>query len=116
MPAPGQGALGVQCRDENMSLNLLKPINHLETQIAVMAERAFLGGLGGGCALPIAAYATIENNTLYLRGRVNTLDGSKQVDVNLSGDMNIETAVKLGRELAQIALGQGVAAFLEIVR
>ncbi|MBA3868319.1 MAG: hydroxymethylbilane synthase [Anaerolineae bacterium] len=116
MPAPGQGALAVQCRDEKLSRSLLTPINHAETEMAVVAERAFLGGLGGGCALPIAAYATIEGETLHLQGRVNAVDGTQQVDVSLSGTANIESAVQMGHELAQIALGQGVAALLETVR
>ncbi|MEP6988554.1 MAG: hydroxymethylbilane synthase [Chloroflexota bacterium] len=116
MPAPGQGALAVQCRDESLSRSLLTPINHAETEMAVVAERAFLGGLGGGCALPIAAYATIEGETLHLQGRVNAVDGTQQVDVSLSGTANIESAVQMGHELAQIALGQGVAALLETVK
>lgn len=116
MPAPGQGALAVQCRDETVSRNLLMPINHIQTEIEVTAERAFLGGLGGGCALPIAAYAAIQNGTLHLQGRVTALDGSKQIDVNLDGTADIETARQLGHELAQMALGQGVAALLETVR
>lgn len=116
LPAPGQGALAVQCRDENLSRSLLAAINHTETEMAVVAERAFLGGLGGGCALPIAAYATIEGETLHLQGRVNAVDGTQQVDVGLDGTASIETAVQMGREVAQMALGQGVAALLETVR
>lgn len=116
LPAPGQGALAVQCRDENQSFSLLKLINHAETEIAVAAERAFLGGLGGGCALPIAAYGSIADDQLYLRGRVTAIDGSKQVDVQLSGEATLETALRLGRELAQMALEQGVAALLETVQ
>jgi len=116
MPAPGQGALAVQCRDETVSRRLLTSINHAKTEIEVTAERAFLGGLGGGCALPIASYGTVEHGTLRLRGRVTAIDGIKQVDVHLDGAANIETAHKLGTELAQIALGQGVAALLETIR
>jgi hydroxymethylbilane synthase len=116
LPAPGQGALAVQCRDEIPSQMLLVPINDAESQIAVTAERAFLAGLGGGCSLPIAAYGTIEGGRLHLRGRVNALDGSKQVDVNLEGAADRGTAERLGGELARMALGQGVAALLENMR
>jgi hydroxymethylbilane synthase len=116
LPAPGQGALGIQCRDEPHSRNLLAPINHSETQITVTAERAFLAGLGGGCALPIAAYAVIEGDKLHLRGRVNAQDGSKEVNVSLEGAPDIEAAQQLGHKLAQIALGKGVAAILESVK
>jgi hydroxymethylbilane synthase len=116
LPAPGQGALGVQCRDDRDSQTLLDPINHTQTEIAVTAERSFLGGLGGGCALPIAAFATIEGEQLHLRGRVTAEDGSKQVDVSLYGAANLVTARQLGQELAQMALGHGVAALLETIR
>ena len=116
LPAPGQGALGVQCRDEFESRNLLAPINHSETHIMVTAERAFLAGLGGGCALPIAAYAVIDGDKLHLRGRVNAQDGSKEVNVHLDGTPDIKTAEQLGHELAQMALGRGVAALLEKVK
>jgi hydroxymethylbilane synthase len=116
LPAPGQGALGVQCRDDRDSQTLLDPINHTQTEIAVTAERSFLGGLGGGCALPIAAFATIEGEQLHLRGRVTAEDGSKQVDVSIYGAADIETSRQLGQELAQMALGQGVAALLETIR
>lgn len=113
LPAPGQGALGVQCRDDQASKRLLSPINHAETSMTVTAERAFLAGLGGGCSLPIAAYGTVEGGRLHLRGRVNALDGSKQVDVQLDGLADAQTAEQLGHELAQMALGQNVAALLE---
>ncbi|MEO8606441.1 MAG: hydroxymethylbilane synthase [Chloroflexota bacterium] len=116
LPAPGQGALGVQCRNEAQSINLLAPINHNPTHITVTAERAFLAGLGGGCLLPIAAYAVIEGDTLRVRGRVNAVDGSTEVNVHLEGTADLETAEALGHELAQMALGRGVAALLENVR
>lgn len=116
LPAPGQGALAVQCRDETDSRTLLAPINHAATEIAVTAERAFLSGLGGGCALPIAAYAVVEGEKLHLRGRVTAPDGSKQVDVRINGMAEVEAARQLGHELAQIALGQGVAPLLEMVK
>ncbi len=113
MPAPGQGALAVQCRDENEVMKRLVPINHLETQIAVTAERAFLAGLGGGCSLPIAAYATIKDGKLHLRGRVTALDGTAQIDVKLDGQVELEAARLLGGELARLALDEGVSALLE---
>jgi hydroxymethylbilane synthase len=116
LPAPGQGALAVQCRDERQSLALLAPIDHVDSRIAVTAERAFLAGLGGGCSLPIAAYATVDGARLRLRGRVNAVDGSQQVDVELSSAADVESAAKLGQELAQVALEQGVADILQKVK
>jgi hydroxymethylbilane synthase len=115
LPAPGQGALAAQCRDEMEARGLLSPINHPETEIAVTAERAFLSGLGGGCALPIAAFAWVEGSTLNVRGRVTAPDGSQQVDVRLAGAVTVEAAQQLGDELARLALAQGAAALLETV-
>jgi len=116
VPAPGQGALAIQCRDESNSLSLLTPINHSQTEIEVTAERAFLSGLGGGCALPIAAHAAIQGEQLHLRGRVTSFDGGRQVDVSLYGTADVESARQLGNELAQIALGQGVATLLRAIK
>ena len=116
VPAPGQGALAIQCRDESNSLSLLTPINHSQTEIEVTAERAFLSGLGGGCALPIAAHAAIQSEQLHLRGRVTSFDGGRQVDVSLYGTADVESARQLGNELAQIALGQGVATLLRAIK
>ena len=107
LPAPAQGALGIQCRDETPILSLLAPLNHDATRQAVEAERAFLVGLGGGCTVPIAAYATIEAGCLRLRGRVTSTDGSKQLDITASG--LAEDAVRLGIQLAESALAQGAA-------
>jgi hydroxymethylbilane synthase len=116
LPAPGQGALAVQCRDDAESRRLLVPINLIEVEIAVTAERSFLAGLGGGCALPIAAYATIEGKKLLLRGRVTAPDGSRQVDVHIDGRAEVEAAREIGSELAQTALRQGVETLLEMLR
>jgi hydroxymethylbilane synthase len=114
MPAPGQGALGVQCRDEKQSLTLLSSLNHRSSSAAVTAERSFLQGLGGGCAMPIAAYGEVSGNHLSLVGRVIAEDGSTKIDVK--GSSSIETAQDLGRRLAQEALDEGARAILENVR
>jgi hydroxymethylbilane synthase len=111
LPAPGQGALAIQCRDETESLDLLTPIQHAETTACVNAERAFLAGLGGGCSLPIAAYAEIDGDRLLLRGRVNSPEGRQQIDVRADG--SISAALNIGYQLAQQALAEGAAALLE---
>lgn len=113
LPAPGQGALAVQSRDEAEAKALLAPLNHALTEAAVTAERAFLAGLGGGCSLPIAAYGVVEGDRLNLRGRVTAADGSRQIDVALDGLADAATARELGAELARDALGKGVAKLLE---
>lgn len=111
LPAPGQGALAVQCRDEAASLDLVALIQHAPSATAVTAERAFLSGVGGGCALPIAAHAEIDGEKLLLRGRVNSPDGVHQIDVNIVG--GVDQAEVTGYQLADQALARGAAALLE---
>jgi hydroxymethylbilane synthase len=110
LPAPGQGALAVQCRDEAWLLHLLQPLDDAVTRAAVTAERAFLSALGGGCAVPVAAHAAIIQERLYLRGRVVALDGHDVVDV--TGDAALQDAAALGVTLAAQALTQGAARLL----
>ena len=113
LPAPGQGALAVQCRDEAASRALLAPIIHRPTLLAVTAERAFLAALGGGCAVPVASYAEVRNRRLVVRGRVTALDGSRQVDVALEGAASAKGASILGQRLAELALAQHADELLE---
>lgn len=110
VPAPGQGAIGVQCRDERNSIELLRPVHHAPTGACVSAERAFLAALGGGCSMPIGAFAYIEDARLHLHGRVTAPDGSRQINVH--GDASIDNSDKLGHELAQQALAEGARALL----
>ena len=71
LPAPGQGAVAVQCRDEAEAFELLRDIGHEPTELETTAERAFLEGLGGGCAVPVAARARLgDDGRLHIRGRV----------------------------------------------
>ena len=116
LPAPGQGALAVQCRtDDHMTLDLLAVLEDESTRKAVTAERAFLGGLGGGCAVPVAAFADIKNpisTQLTLTGLVIAEDGTSPIKVIGEG-MN---AVKLGNELAQQAISQGANEILALGR
>jgi hydroxymethylbilane synthase len=80
LPAPGQAAIAIQCRDETVWRDLLIQIDHYATRIAVSAERAFLRGLGGGCAVPVAAYGEFADGMLSLRGRVLSPDGLQQIE------------------------------------
>jgi hydroxymethylbilane synthase len=114
LPAPGQGAIAVQTRDEPVLLALLQPIHHRDTALAVTAERAFLTVLGGGCLVPVAAYAYRVGEQLHLRGRVSARDGSQQIEVAASARIEDETAAgALGARLAQQALDQGATALME---
>ena len=108
LPAPGQGALAVQCRaDDQTTLELLGALDDPATRRAVTAERAFLSGLGGGCAVPVAAYAETvlrpQMSGIRLSGLVASSDGKKLIRVNGEGI----AALQLGNELAQQAIAQG---------
>jgi hydroxymethylbilane synthase len=116
LPAPGQGALAVQCRAEDAAtLNLLAALEDDSTRKAVTAERQFLSGLGGGCAVPVAAYAEcrVQNDEcrIGLAGLVISPDGKTSVKVAGEG----ADAEKLGRELAQNAITQGANEILSLV-
>jgi hydroxymethylbilane synthase len=115
LPAPAQGALAVQCRaDDETTLSLLRPIHHQPTWEAVTAERAFLEGLGGGCAVPVAAYASGDGPGLKLTGLVARHDG-RQV-VRIAGNGHREEPVLLGHRLAQEAVARGAREILEAVK
>ena len=117
LPAPGQAALAVQCCHEPYLLALLQPIDHLETRLAVTAERSFLLGLGGGCAMPVAASATVNSSGLQLHGQVIARDGSQQINVTrcleLPAGEELAVAVRLGEELAREAISQGARSLIE---
>jgi hydroxymethylbilane synthase len=111
LPAPGQGALAVQARVDDSVINpYLQALEHLPTRAAVTAERAFLAGLGGGCALPVGALATVTGHELVLQGVVVSPNGQRVIRV--SGSASIESAQALGRQLAAEALAQGASELL----
>lgn len=108
LPAPGQGALAVQCRTEDQTtLGLLAALDDESTRATVTAERAFLNGLGGGCAVPVAAYAETtviaHLSGVKLTGLVISTDGKRAIKVAGEGT----DALQLGQELAQQAISQG---------
>jgi hydroxymethylbilane synthase len=107
LPAPGQGALAVQCRsDAGAVVELLAALDDREVRAAVESERAFLHHLGGGCATPVGALAFVDETdvtTLRLRGIVAAPDGRSQVRVEGVG----RDPEELGQRLAREALAQG---------
>lgn len=114
LPTPGQGALAVQCRaDDHTILSLLAALDDESTRKAVTAERAFLSGLGSGCAVPVAAYAMTsdQSSVIGLTGLVISEDGKKVVKVTGQGI----DALELGNELAQKAIQQGADEILKLV-
>jgi hydroxymethylbilane synthase len=86
LPAPGQGALGIECRAERADvIDLVAPLSHAETTQCVEAERAFSRALSGNCNLPLGAYAEAEGGMLRLRGFVGAPDGSRMVSGEETG-------------------------------
>jgi hydroxymethylbilane synthase len=113
LPAPGQGALAIQARAGDLDISrFLQVLDHLPTRAAVTAERAFLAGLGGGCALPVAALGLVEGGQLNLQALVAAPDG-RQV-IRVSGSTPSESAQALGQQLAAAALAQGAQALLQV--
>ncbi len=111
MPAPGQGALALEIRDEPEMQALVAPMRDQATQAATSAERMFMRRLGAGCYLPVAAYGEIVEETLTVQGLVISLDGQRQVrvreSIRWSAETPIERAEQLGVRLAEQALAQG---------
>jgi hydroxymethylbilane synthase len=111
LPAVGQGALGLEGRaDDRETLRLLEPLNDAPSRQAVLAERALLRGLGGGCLVPIGAAARVEGDTLSLRGAVLSPDGRERVAGQTTGP--VADAEALGRRLAEDLMARGARALL----
>lgn len=113
LPAPGQGALAVQCRaGDDAVLELLAPIDDAQARATATAERAFLRELGAGCAAPVAAHAEpIGEERVTLKALVASPDGRDVVRVEGSGE-----SVEVGERLAREALALGAKAILEAIR
>ena len=104
LPAIGQGAIGVECRlDDTRTLELIAGLDDPATHIRVTAERAFNAKLQGGCQIPIAGYALLENGQIWLRGLVGEPNGSQIIAVD---------AGNLGVALAEELLGRGADTIL----
>ena len=106
LPAVGQGAVGIECRDDDHELiTLLQALNHSETAIRVSAERAMNAKLQGGCQVPIGSYATLDGGSVYLRGLVGNPDGQGIITAELTGAT--EDAAAIGEKVAEALLAQG---------
>ena len=116
LPAPGQGALAVQCRaGDPEALDLLSTINDPNDRAAVTAEREFLAGVGGGCSAPVGAYACRMgepgSDDLEITAVVGSPDGRKLIRVEGKGADPLE----LGRRVAEDAIGRGAGDILEAI-
>jgi hydroxymethylbilane synthase len=111
LPAPGQGALAIECREERSDLReCLTPLCDAATSACVRAERAVSRALSGDCRLPLAAYAVASGGEIRLRGLVATADGHRVVRAELTGP--ISSPEQLGDALAADLRGQGAEAIL----
>lgn len=112
LPAAGQGVLGIECRAEDEpTQNLISKLKHEHSYIAVQAERAMCRYLGGGCSVPIGAFAEVKNNKLSLRGLVAKTDGTKIIRVEMQDSLN--NAEQLGIAAAKNLITQGADELLK---
>lgn len=112
LPAVGQGALGLECRAADSEvLSLIQPLLHQETDVCVRAERAFNAYLEGGCQVPIAGYATLQNGQIHIEGRVGSVDGQTLLRAELTDEAS--NAQQLGENLARNLLDQGAGELLK---
>jgi hydroxymethylbilane synthase len=112
LPAVGQGALGLECRaDDAATLTLLRELDDPPTHQAVLAERALLRGLGGGCQVPVGASSSVTGNDLTLRGVVIRPDGTRRIEGRVGGPL--PAAVQLGQQLAEHLLWLGAREVLK---
>ncbi len=114
LPAGGQGAVGIECRtDDQKTLNYLAPLNHPTTASRVIAERAVNNKLQGGCQVPIGVFATIDQQSIHIKGLVGEVDGSRMIQDEISGD--VTDAEPLGIELAEKLLAAGAGEILQAI-
>jgi hydroxymethylbilane synthase len=111
LPAVGQGALAMVCRQGNEAAErALQVLNHPATRAAVTAERGLLRSLGGSCQVPVAGRARLNGSVLTIRGLIGSLDGSRLISDELSGSAG--EPEKLGLELGEKLLSQGAGEIL----
>jgi len=114
LPAGGQGAVGVECRLEDAATKaLLAPLHHKDSADRVMAERALNKRLEGGCQVPIACFAELEGDQLWLRGLVGEVDVSRVLTTEIRGPR--ADAETLGIAAAEDLLRQGAGEILEAI-
>ena len=115
LPAIGQGALAVECRESDKELRkMLETLHDPITASAVLGERAFLATVEGSCQIPVACHGTISNGILYLSGLIISLDGSVCIRKSMEGSP--EDSAQLGQKLALEILEAGGAQVLADIR
>ena len=115
MPAVSQGAIAIETRLNDPEIDLLmEKLNHQETWNAIVAERAFLAHLDGGCQVPLGCYSKVENGVLELSGFVASVDGSQYIRETVSGE--IAKGAEIGVELGEKMLKKGAAEILNEIK
>ena len=111
LPAPGQAALAVECRDDDaVALSLVQPLDHPASRAAATAERAMNRKLGGSCSVPVGAFARIEREQVCLAGMVGDVASGRLLRASAEGARASAEAV--GIRVAEDLLDQGAAGFL----
>lgn len=114
MPAVGQGAIAVECRlKDTEAADLLAPLDDAETRTAIIAERALLGALQGGCQVPLGAWARIERGELLLDACICSVDGLQYVKQRATAPL--DQAAQLGEHMARVLIEAGAQSILEEV-
>ncbi|MEV8636060.1 hydroxymethylbilane synthase [Streptosporangium sp. NPDC051023] len=111
LPAPGQGALAVECRADRADLvEFLSVLDDAKTRVAVTAERAVLNALEAGCAAPVGAYSADHGQDLFLTAAVVAVDGSRAVRKSTAGTSS--APMDLGRDLAAEMIAEGAGTLI----
>ncbi|WP_262693271.1 hydroxymethylbilane synthase [Kordiimonas aquimaris] len=114
LPAPAQGAVTIEIRSDDTAMaNLLAPLHHAATALAVMAERAFLARLDGSCRTPVAAYAALEDGALVMNAMLLSINGQQTFEANGKANTCKEEAVALGLALGDKIKEDAGSAFFE---
>ena len=114
LPAGGQGAVGIECRSADSEIHaLLAPLHHADTAVRVTAERALNKHLNGGCQVPIACYAVLDGEQVWLRGLVGDPSGGLLLSADARGLQS--AATELGIQVAEELLAQGAGDILKAV-
>jgi len=114
MPAVGQGAIAVECRlKDTETADILAPLDDAETRTAIIAERALLAALQGGCQVPLGAWARIERGELVLEACVCSVDGAQYVKQRATAPP--DQAAALGEHMARLLIEAGAQSILEEV-
>jgi hydroxymethylbilane synthase len=116
LPAVGQGAIAIEVREDDVKiLDLVRRINHIETELATRSERALLRRLEGGCQVPIGAFAVVNDGKIKISAMISNFDGTFFVRDSIEGFVSNDVE-ELGFELAEKLLEQGGARILEEIK